>query len=87
LDAGACSAFSEETPSIKNRSCQRHTVAFGATHLAHDRERAHPVGAPQHDPRPLHMLLRAIAIRHDRLEPSTIVATDLDFDPRAHVAW
>jgi hypothetical protein len=36
------------------------------------------------------MLLRAIAIRHDRLEPSTIVASDLDFDPRAHVgrvAW
>jgi hypothetical protein len=41
---------------------------LGATHLAHDRKRAHAVGTPQHDPRSLHMLLRAITMRHDRLD-------------------
>jgi hypothetical protein len=54
---------------------------LGAAHLAHDRKRAHAVGAQQHDPRPFDMLLAAVAIRHDRLEPSTIIGGNLDFDP------
>ena len=57
---------------------------LGAADLAHDRQRAHAVGAQQHDPRPLDMLLPAVAIRHDRLEPSTITGGDLDLDPLAH---
>jgi hypothetical protein len=32
------------------------------------------------------MLLAAVAIRHDRLEPSTITGGNLNLDPRAHVA-
>ena len=47
---------------------------LGTAHLAHDREHADAVGAQQHDPRPFHMLLAAAAVRHDRLEPSTIRA-------------
>ena len=32
------------------------------------------------------MLLSAVAIRHDRLEPSTIIGANLDLDPLAHAA-
>jgi hypothetical protein len=32
------------------------------------------------------MLLAAVAVRRDRLEPSTISGGNLDFDPRAHAA-
>jgi hypothetical protein len=30
------------------------------------------------------MFLPMVAIRHDRLEPSTIIGGNLDFDPLAH---
>ena len=36
------------------------------------------------------MLLAMLAIRHDRLQPSTMIGSDLDLDPLAHatmVAW
>ena len=59
---------------------------LGAAHLAHDRKRAHTVAGHQHDPRPFDMLLSAVAIRHDRLEPSTIIGANLDLDPLAHAA-
>ena len=59
---------------------------LGAAHLAHDGDRADAVGAQQHDPRPFDMLLAAVAVRHDRLEPSTISGGNLDLDPRAHAA-
>jgi hypothetical protein len=38
------------------------------------------------DPHPFDMLLRAVAIRHDRLEPSTIIAGNLDLDLLAHAS-
>jgi hypothetical protein len=57
---------------------------LGTADLAHDRKRAHAVGAQQHDSRPLNMLLAAVAIRHDRLEPSTIIGGNLDLDALAH---
>ncbi|MCC2663289.1 MAG: hypothetical protein K0S35_1211, partial [Geminicoccaceae bacterium] len=43
-----------------------------------------PVGGQQHDTRPFDMFLPLIAIRHDRLEPSTIIGGNLDLDPLAH---
>ena len=57
---------------------------LGAAHLAHDRKRAQAVGDQQHDPRPVDMLSAAVPIRHDRLEPSTIVGGNLELDPCAH---
>ena len=57
---------------------------LGAADLAHNRHRAHVVGGQQHDPRPFDVLLAAVAIRHDRLEPSTIAGANLNFDPLAH---
>ena len=57
---------------------------LGAPHLAHDRKRAQAVGGQQHDPRPVDMLSAAVPIRHDRLEPSTIVGGNLELDPCAH---
>jgi len=76
---------SRSTRSPMNRSCQRHTVAFAAD-LTYDGARAHAVGAQQHNPRPFHMLPVAIAVGHDRPEPSTIVGVNLDLDPFAHTA-
>jgi hypothetical protein len=43
-----------------------------------------PSPRQQHDPRPLDMLLAMVAIRHDRLEPSTIIDGNVDLDPLAH---
>ena len=38
----------------------------------------------QNDPRPPDVLLGAVAVRHDRLEPCTITSGDFDLDPLAH---
>jgi hypothetical protein len=57
---------------------------LGAAHLAPDRKRAHAIGAQQHNARPLDMLLAAVPIRHDRLEPSAITGGNSELDPLAH---
>jgi Sulfotransferase domain len=43
-----------------------------------------PSGGRQHDPRPPDVLLQAVPVRHDRLEPSTSGGADFDLDPLAH---
>ena len=53
---------------------------------AHDRHGAEPVAAQQHDPRPPHVFLRAVAIPDDRLQAPPIRRRNLDADPLAHAA-
>src|SRR5882724_8798390 len=53
------------TPSSMNRSCQRHTADAGR---AHDLGCARPVGGQKHDPGAPDVLLRAVPIRHDRVQ-------------------
>jgi hypothetical protein len=51
---------------------------------AHDRDGAAAVPRRQDDPRPPDVFLRAVPVRHDRLEPSTISGTHVDLDALAH---
>ena len=51
---------------------------------AHHRGGAAAVCGRQDDPRPPDVLLRAVAVRHDRLEPSTIGGAHVDLDSLAH---
>src|ERR671919_634291 len=44
----------------------------------------HRADADPAGPRPPDVLLRAVAVRHDRLEPSTIGGGHVDLDPLAH---
>ncbi len=60
----------------------------GLGHLgaAHDLRRAAARRRRQDDPRPPDMLLRAVPIRHDPLQPATVRSAHLDADPFAHAA-
>jgi hypothetical protein len=51
---------------------------------AHRRGGAAPIRGRQDDPRPPDVFLRAVPVRHDRLEPSTIGGAHFDLDPLAH---
>jgi hypothetical protein len=54
--------------------------------LALDAGRPDPVGGQQNDPCPPNVLLRAVAIRDDRLETDTVVGINGDGDSLAHPA-
>ena len=60
----------------------------GLGHLgpAHDLGRAAARRRRQDDPRPPDVLLRAVPIRHDPLQPATVRSAHLDADPFAHAA-
>ena len=60
----------------------------GLGHLgsAHDLRRAAARRRRQDDPRPPDVLLRAVPIRHDPLQPVTVRSAHLDADPFAHAA-
>jgi hypothetical protein len=81
------SRSSPSTPAAANRSCQRHTVALAPAHLTHDRQGADAVGGQEHDPRPSDMLLTTVAIRHDRLEPSSTPCHGWDRIRAGDRAW
>src|SRR4051794_16840138 len=51
---------------------------------AHDLGGAAALGGQQHDVRPPDMLLRAVAIRHNRRKSLTVAGCDMDADPGAH---
>ena len=55
-------------PRRMKRSCQRQTQVFDLPVSAMIADGAETVGAQQHDPRPPDVLLRALAIRDDRLQ-------------------
>ena len=61
-------------------------AGLGHPRPAHDLGRAAAFGRRQDDPRPPDVLLRAVAVRHDRLQPDTVGGTYLDADPIAHAA-
>ena len=50
----------------------------------HDLVGAEALGSQQHDPRSLHVLLRAVPGRHDPLKPDTSGGAHVDGDPCAH---
>ena len=52
--------------------------------LTHDLGRAAALGRCQDDPRPPHVLLTAVAIRHDPLQTVTVRGANLDLDSLAH---
>ena len=56
------------------------------TGLPHDLGRAATVRCQQHDLSSLAMLLRAVSVRHDRIQLDTIRRTHVDFDTGAHPA-
>ena len=56
------------------------------TGLPHDLGRAATVRCQQHDLSPPDMLLRAVSVRHDRIQLDTIRRTHVDFDTGAHPA-
>ena len=66
------------------RSCQRQTLGFDTPARRMIAAVPQPVCGRQDDPRPPDVLLRAVAVRHDRLEPSTISGTHFDLDSLAH---
>ena len=61
-------------------------AGLGHARPAHDLGRAATLARGQDDPRPPDMLLRAVAIRYDPLQPGTVRSTHLDTDARAHAA-
>ena len=54
--------------------------------VAHDLGRAAAVRRQQHDLGPPDMLLRAVPVRHDRVQLATIRGTHVNFDAGAHPA-
>jgi hypothetical protein len=50
----------------------------------HDLGGAVAVRRGQDDPRPPDVLLRAVPVRHDRLQTGTVLGGQLDLDPSAH---
>ena len=73
------------TPAVMNRSCQRHTAhGFDTPAPRITAAVPQPSAVAKNDPRPPDVLLRAVAVRHDRLEPSTIGGAHFDLDPLAH---
>jgi hypothetical protein len=54
--------------------------------LPHDLRRAAAVRRQQHDPRPPDMLLRSVAVCHDRLQLDTIRGTHFNLDADTHPA-
>src|ERR1700716_1993193 len=77
------SRVSPSTPSAMKRACQRHTTGFG---LPDPRMlgRAAAVGRCKDDFGAPDMLLRRVAIGHNRLKPTAIVRRDLDRNSRSH---
>ena len=67
---------SPSTPASANRRCQRHTAGRPTPARRATSATAQPLGRAEHDPRPRHVLLGAVAIGHDRLETSTILSRD-----------
>ena len=61
-------------------------AGLGHARPAHDLGRAAAFGRRQDDPCPPDMLLRAVAIRRDPLQPDTVRGTHLEADPVAHAA-
>ena len=59
-------------------------AGFGHPGPAHDLDRAAAFGRRQDDLRPPHMLLRAVAIGHDRFQPLPIPRSKPDFDALLH---
>jgi hypothetical protein len=57
-------------------------LAFAGLPL--DCHRADPIGAQQHDPRPPHMLLRAVPRADHRFQPFAVTRTKPDFDTFSH---
>ena len=57
-------------------------LAFAGLPL--DRHRADPVGAQQHNPRPPHMLLRAVPRADHSLKPLAVARTKPDFNACSH---
>ena len=56
---------------VMNRSCQRHTDGFDTPARRITSAVPQPPRSPE-DPGPPHVLLRAVAVRHDRREPRPI---------------
>jgi hypothetical protein len=59
-------------------------LAFAGLPL--DRHRADPIGAQQHNPRPPHMLLRAVPRADHRFQPLSVARTKPDLYPLPHPA-
>ena len=79
-DGRVLSRSSPSTPSVMKRSCQRQTHGLGLAGPAHDLGGAATVRRQQDDPRPPDVLLRAVPVRHDRLQTGTVGGADFDVD-------
>ena len=66
------------------RSCQRHTEGLDTPARRMISAVPTAIRRRQDDPRPPHMFLAAVAIRHDPLQTVTVRSTHLDLDPLAH---
>src|SRR4051812_31751005 len=74
------SRSSPGTPSAANRACQRQTHGLDLP----VRRTISPVRRAQDDLGPPHVLLRAVPVRHDRLQTGAVGGTHLDADTFAH---
>src|SRR4029077_16499336 len=71
-------------PSCMKRSCQRPTTVFALADSAGDGGGTLAVGCQNNDPRPPNVLLRAVAIANDRVQPNPILRRDGDGNSLAH---
>jgi hypothetical protein len=66
------------------RSCQRQTLGFDTPARRITAAVPQPSAVARMIGAPADVLLRAVAVRHDRLEPSTVGDGDFDLDSHAH---
>ena len=59
-------------------------AGLGLADLAHDRVRADPIRAQQHDPRPPHVLLRRVAVFDQSMKPIKVGGRDGNGNAGSH---
>ena len=84
-DGRVLSRSRPSTPSRMKRSCQRQTQVLDVPVCAHDLGGAAAIRRQQHDPRSPDVLLRAVPIRHHRLQTSPVSSVHFNGNSGAHV--